>query len=190
MTVFLGNPGRQYEQTRHNMARMLLNALLSPEEIIWREKFHGYIADWFTEECRCRLLQSGTFMNQSGKSTAAAAAFHKVKAEELLVVHDDLEIPFGTYAWREGGGLGGHNGLRSIREQLGTADFMRFRLGIGRPKHGSVHSWVLGRFSPDEEAVLPLILNAAAADLRKIINGTITISANPKIVTVPNAGDT
>ncbi len=108
-------------------------------------------------------------MNLSGKSVAAAARFYKLEAREILVIHDDLELPFGTSQGRPGGGLGGHNGLRSIRDSLGTADFYRLRMGIGRPERGTVSSWVLGHFAPDEEARLPVILTEAARTFLDIL---------------------
>ena len=170
LVAFLGNPGARYSRTRHNAGRMVLEAVSAPPEDSWREKFHGRIADVALEGLKCRYLVPETFMNLSGKSVAAASVFFKTPPGGLLVVHDDLEIPFGCISLRFGGGLAGHNGLKSIRDGLGTADFGRLRIGIGRPPRGSVESWVLGRFSPDEEAALPLIMNAAARMLREVLS--------------------
>lgn len=101
-------------------------------------------------------------MNRCGLALSGACSFFKVDPklhpELILVVHDDLELPFGTAILRQGGGIGGHNGLRSLKQELGTADFYRLRLGIGRPAHGNISSYVLSRFSPEEEAELPLLL--------------------------------
>ena len=171
LVVFLGNPGKEYELTRHNYARRLLDALPDSSSIPWKEKFHGKVGDWGIGTAKSRFLVPGTFMNVSGKAVAAAAGFHKVAPANLLIVHDDLELPFGQYAWRLGGGLAGHNGLKSVRDSIGTADFRRLRLGIGRPARGSVQSWVLGRFSVEEESVLPMILSAAAGELEDILAG-------------------
>ncbi len=171
LAIFLGNPGNQYARTRHNAAQMLLKALPGAAELIWREKFHGKVAEYTGKESRCRFLIPETFMNISGKSVSAAAGFFKTDIRNLLVIHDDLELPFGQYALRFGGGLAGHNGLKSIRDSLGDTGFYRLRLGIGRPSRGSVQSWVLSRFSPEEEAVLPLILNHAAGKLSRVFDG-------------------
>jgi PTH1 family peptidyl-tRNA hydrolase len=170
LAVFLGNPGNQYSQTRHNAARMLLNVLPGSSDLPWREKFHGRVCDYKTNIGQCRFLAPETFMNLSGKSAAAALNFYKIDIEKTLIIHDDLELPFGQFAWKTGGGLAGNNGLKSIRDSLGSAGFRRLRLGIGRPTRGSVQSWVLGRFEPDEEAILPLILERAAGELIDILN--------------------
>lgn len=123
-------------------------------------------------------------MNRSGISVSAALGFYKIKPLDLLIIHDDLELPFGQFAWRTGGGLAGHNGLKSVRDSIGTAEFRRLRLGIGRPDRGSVQSWVLGRFSPDEEAVLPLILDRAVDQLTGELNGIESHPVNSEPVSV------
>ncbi len=184
LVIFLGNPGKQYTGTRHNAAQMLVNVLPGAAELIWREKFHGKVADYTQGKNRCRFLIPETFMNNSGKSVSAAVGFYKTELRNLLVIHDDLELPFGEYAFRFGGGLAGHNGLKSIRDSLRDTGFYRLRLGIGRPDRGSVHSWVLGRFSPGEEAVLPLILNHAAEKLRGVLGGMESIQGGTDPVRV------
>jgi PTH1 family peptidyl-tRNA hydrolase len=98
-------------------------------------------------------------MNQSGSAVQPFVAYFSQKLEEICIVHDDLELPFGQVGWKFGGGLGGHNGLKSIAERLGSRDFYRFRIGIGRPVHGSVQSHVLSRFSQQEEECLGEILH-------------------------------
>jgi len=188
LVVFLGNPGKQYSQTRHNSARMLLKMLPGAEALLWREKFHGRVSDFLMEKTQCRFLVPETFMNRSGISVSAAVGFYKLSLKKILVVHDDLELPFGRYALRMGGGLAGHNGLKSLRDSLGNTDFCRLRLGIGRPPRGSVQSWVLGRFNPDEEAVLPLILNHAADSLIRVLSGQESVQKRPEPVMVYPAG--
>ena len=184
LIVFLGNPGDRYSKTRHNAGRMVLEKMPFFKEAAWREKFHGKIAEVTLGSRKIRSLVPDTFMNLTGKSAAAAATFFKLKPENLLIVHDDLEIPFGHIGLKFGGGTAGHNGLKSIRDSLGTADFGRLRIGIGRPEKGSVQSWVLGRFSPEEEAALPVVLEAAAGLLERAAddfdgamrtNGTIKV---------------
>lgn len=146
----------------------------------WKEKFHGRIADTASG----RFLIPGTYMNESGKSVAAAAVFYKLKPEEILVVHDDLELPFGSIALRTGGGPAGHNGLKSIKKLIGADGFHRLRIGIGRPEKGGVDSWVLGRFSPLEENMLPDILDAAADSIREALTekGTLNFQKPPHII--------
>ena len=100
-------------------------------------------------------------MNESGRSVRACMDFYGYAIDEILVVHDDLELPFGTLRLQKGGGLGGHNGLKSIRAHIQSDQFFRLRIGIGRPQHGSVASFVLERFTPDEEISLPLVIDLA-----------------------------
>ena len=188
MVVFLGNPGKQYLKTRHNAGRMLLKMMPGADSLVWREKFHGKISEYSYQGKRCRLLVPETFMNKSGISVAAAVGFFKVNLKNLIVVHDDLELPFGEYALRLAGGLAGHNGLKSIRDSLADSGFCRLRIGIGRPPRGSVQSWVLGRFSPEEEAVLPDILNHAADRLLKVLSGVESVQKTAEPVKVYPAG--
>jgi PTH1 family peptidyl-tRNA hydrolase len=116
------------------------------------------------------FLMPETYMNLSGESVLAAANFYKIPCGQILVVHDELELPLGEAAFKEGGGLGGHNGLRSIRDCFGSADFWRLRIGIGRPggkkdKNADISCWVLSDFTPDEAFVLEQVLDACAAAL-------------------------
>lgn len=162
MVVFLGNPGLQYRNTRHNAAWLCseyINALKSGN---WQKKFKGtWLSDGFGDN-KVIYLKPETYMNKSGESVGAAATFFKIRTDEILVVHDDLELNYGFIGFRTGGGLAGHNGLKSIATHLGGKDFHRFRIGIGRPAHGSVSSWVTGRFSREEEIHLSLILEESA----------------------------
>jgi PTH1 family peptidyl-tRNA hydrolase len=115
-----------------------------------------------------------TYMNLSGESVLAAANFYKIPCDRILVVHDELELPLGQAAFKEGGGLGGHNGLRSIREAFGSADFWRLRIGIGRPggrkdQNDDISGWVLSDFTREEAAVLRQVLDGCAAALIKAL---------------------
>ena len=166
MTVFAGNPGREYERTRHNIAWMVLDFIGSSSDFNWKKKFNGLWADYFIGTNKVIFLKPETFMNNSGKSVQAAAHFFKIKPEEIIVIHDDLELPFGKVIVKKDGGAGGHNGLRSITQHLGSSNYYRLRMGIGRPVHGNVSSFVLGRFTPDEEIDLRVFVEKGAAELK------------------------
>ena len=170
ITAFLGNPGRQYRNTRHNLGWLCLENIVSFKNLSWKSKFKGEWAVLPGRDRRIIILKPGTFMNKSGESIGAAASFFKVKPDGIMVIHDDIEIPFGTWQVKKGGGMAGHNGLRSIYTALGKKDFLRLRLGVGRPERGSVSSHVLGRFSPEEEAELDLVYEETEKILSALIN--------------------
>lgn len=149
LMAFLGNPTSQYAKTRHNIGWMVADNLFAAAS--WSSKFYGKVAS----HDGTLLLKPETFMNESGRSVRAAMDYYGLKVDELLVVHDDLELPFATLRLQQGGGLGGHKGLRSIVQHLSDDSFIRLRFGIGRPTRQSVSSWVLSRFDPIEEALLP-----------------------------------
>jgi PTH1 family peptidyl-tRNA hydrolase len=151
----LGNPGRVYERTRHNVGWLVVDELARRHGGSFRSKFSGLLAELRIDGSRVALLKPETYMNESGRSLAAAARFFKVDAENVLVVHDDVDLEPGRLQARGGGGLAGHNGLRSIASALGTNEFLRLRIGVGRPGRGdrrSVSDYVLARFDPDEDA--------------------------------------
>ena len=161
----LGNPGREYQRTRHNVGWLVVDELANRLDGRWREKFSGRLAEVRLDGLRLALLKPETFMNDSGRSVAAAARFFKVEPESLLVVHDDVDLEPGRLQARLGGGLAGHNGLRSIAAALGTQDFLRLRIGIGRPGRGDrrpVADYVLSEFEPEID-VDALVSRAADA---------------------------
>ena len=163
LIVGLGNPGLEYEFTRHNIGRLALDQLSFYDELAWKAKFRGSLASHSLDGQKAYFLTPDTFMNRSGQSIQEALCFYKIDRGDLLVVHDELDIPFGTMAFKMGGGFAGHNGLKSTAEMLGSPDFARLRLGIGRPqgaKSPSAH--VLGRFDGEEEAHLGAFLSEAA----------------------------
>ncbi len=161
LIVFLGNKGKQYEKTRHNVAWRIADD--RPRS--WQGKFNGLWCKEGIGADQLILLKPQTMMNLSGDSVRKAVDFFKLKPDEILVVHDELELPFGDVQARFGGGLAGHNGLRSIKQQLGTADFHRLRVGIGRPPHGDVSRWVLSPFSPSEEGEMEDVIAKAEREL-------------------------
>lgn len=160
LIVFLGNPGIQYRRTRHNVGWLLCERLMQRPGFDgnWQTKFHGL----FLKKGNTVLLKPQTFMNESGVSVQEASRFFGVKPEDVLVAHDDIELGFGTVRRQLGGGMAGHNGLRSVRQHLGTDMFGRLRIGVGRPPSNiQVADYVLGRFSELEEKQLESILDNA-----------------------------
>ena len=132
----LGNPGREYERTRHNVGWLVLDELALRHGGSFRSKFSGRLAETRVDDLRVALLKPETYMNESGRSVSAAARFFKLPPEQVLVVHDDVDLPVARLQARLGGGLAGHNGLRSISQALGSSDFLRVRIGVGRPERG------------------------------------------------------
>jgi peptidyl-tRNA hydrolase, PTH1 family len=160
----LGNPGREYERTRHNAGWMVVDELARRHDGSFRSKFSGQLAEVRDDQRRLALLKPETYMNVSGRSVSAATRFFKVDPGSLLVVHDDVDLEPGRLQARSGGGLAGHNGLRSIADALGTQDFLRLRVGVGRPERGDrrpVADYVL---SPFEQEIDVDELIARAAD--------------------------
>ena len=152
LVVGLGNPGREYATTRHNVGFVVADELARRHGGSWRSKFSGEVADVRVEGARVALLKPQTYMNESGRSVAAAAKFYKVDLEDLLAVHDEVDLEVGRMQARLGGGLAGHNGLRSMASALRSPEFLRLRIGVGRPERGDprpVSDWVLSPFEPD-----------------------------------------
>ena len=177
LIAFLGNPGSEYARSRHNAGWLLAGRLPFYESLGWQKKYKGryaamdsgQIVQFMTKGQPTELpekfhfLMPETYMNLSGESVFAAASFFKIKVDEILLVQDELEIPLGTLSLKFSGGLGGHNGLRSMKACFGSADFWRLRIGIGRPNHADIFSWVLSGFSGAEWETLAPVLDAGAA---------------------------
>jgi PTH1 family peptidyl-tRNA hydrolase len=150
----LGNPGREYASTRHNAGWMVLDELARRQGGSWRSKFTGQLSETRLDDARLALVKPETYMNESGKSIAAAARFFKAPVDAVLVVHDDVDLEEGRLQAKLGGGLAGHNGLRSIVQALGSQEFLRLRIGVGRPGRGdrrSVADYVLAPFEPETD---------------------------------------
>jgi PTH1 family peptidyl-tRNA hydrolase len=161
----LGNPGREYARTRHNAGWMVVDELAARAAASFRSKFSGRLAEARLADHRLALLKPETYMNESGRSIGAAVRFFKVMPDGLLVVHDDVDLEPGRLQARRGGGLAGHNGLRSIAQALGSQDFLRLRIGVGRPGRGDrrpVADYVLSPFE-DEVDVNALVSRAVDA---------------------------
>ena len=164
LVVGLGNPGRQYAQNRHNVGRMIVEQLARRHGASFRSKFSGQLAELRLDGSRVALLVPETFMNDSGRSVGAAVRFFKLPLDSLLVVHDEGDFDLGRLQARLGGGLAGHNGLRSIARQLGSQEFQRLRVGVGRPGRGDprdLADYVLADFEPADDAN---VVVARAAD--------------------------
>jgi PTH1 family peptidyl-tRNA hydrolase len=165
LVVGLGNPGREYARNRHNVGAMVVDELARRHGGSWRSKFSGQLAEIRIEGHKLALLKPETYMNESGRSVGAAASFFKVDPDAILVVHDESDLEHGRLQLRLGGGLAGHNGLRSVAQHLKTQDFLRLRVGVGRPERGDprpLADWVLSDFEPHEDAA-ELVSRAADA---------------------------
>jgi peptidyl-tRNA hydrolase, PTH1 family len=152
----LGNPGREHVRDRHNVGWMIVDELARRHgQPTFRSKFSGKLAETRVDGHRVALLRPETYMNESGRSIVAATRFFKVPLERVLVAHDDVDLETGRLQARLGGGLAGHNGLRSIAQSLGSPEFLRLRVGVGRPGRGDrrdVAAYVLSPFDVDEDA--------------------------------------
>lgn len=180
LVAFLGNYGSEYAGTRHNVAWTFAEQLPFYNKLSFQNKFKGdyavvetqTLAQWFAEANlfakkdgsaplvpenapdKIYFLKPLTYMNASGESVGELAGFYKIKPEEILVVHDELELPMGTVSLKWSGGLGGHNGLRSMKAAFGTADFWRLRFGLTKPVDRDIADYVLSKFTPDERIIL------------------------------------
>lgn len=165
----MGNPGREYARNRHNAGYLVVDELARRAGASWSAKFAGRLAAARIAGERVALLQPETYMNESGRAVGAAASFFKLEPREVLVVHDEGDFDLGRLELKVGGGLAGHNGLRSVARQLGTREFLRLRVGVGRPERGDprpLADWVLANFEPHED---PEAIAAAAADAVELL---------------------
>jgi PTH1 family peptidyl-tRNA hydrolase len=150
----LGNPGSRHERDRHNVGWLVIDELARRCDASFKGKFNGRLGETRVDDHRVALLKPETYMNESGRSIFAAARFYKVPVESVVVVHDDVDLDLGRLQARAGGGLAGHNGLRSIAQALGGSDFLRLRIGVGRPgrgDHRDVADFVLSPFESHED---------------------------------------
>ena len=174
LLVGLGNPGPEYESTRHNAGFWWIDAVARAlgAHLALERGFHGLVARASVQGRGVWLLQPQTFMNLSGRSVAALARFYKIAPEEILVVHDELDLPPGQAKLKQGGGHGGHNGLRDIHAQLGSADYWRLRLGIGHPGAKSeVVGWVLKKPPLDDRIAIDQAIDRSATALAPLSAG-------------------
>jgi PTH1 family peptidyl-tRNA hydrolase len=160
--IGLGNPGPRYAATRHNVGFLVIEELARRHGVVWQEKFKARLGRAAIAGHDVWLVQPQTFMNLSGESAQPFAAFYRLAAEELLIVHDELDLDFGTLRLKREGGHAGHNGLRSLIDRLGSRAFARLRVGIGRPAKGDVADYVLAAFSAEERPWLAGLVGEAA----------------------------
>lgn len=173
--VGLGNPGAEYEKTRHNLGFMLIDRLAAAAEIsVKRKECRSLIGNAAIEDQRVVLIKPQTFMNVSGEAVSCLTSKYEAKTDSLIVISDDLALPFGAIRLRQRGSAGGHNGLKSIIGALGTDEFIRLRIGI-QPEHplSDAKRFVLDEFSKTERELLPEILERAAEALRSVLRDGI-----------------
>ncbi len=182
--IGLRNPGASYEQTRHNAGGWFVTALAQRHNSRFKldKKIQAEIAELILDNEQCKLVLPTTFMNHSGQPTRAITQFYQIQPQEVLVVHDELDLAAGRVKLKQGGGHGGHNGLRDITAQLGSPEFLRLRLGIGHPGHKDlVHSFVLNKPSIADRQliydaverginIIPLVLSGDTARAMNQLN--------------------
>ena len=183
LVVGLGNPGPRYAWPRHNAGFLAIDALAlrGGRVASFRPQFDGLYAEMELGSERVGLLKPETFMNASGRSVRQAAAFFKVDPEALLVVHDELDLPSGELRLKFGGGDGGHRGIRSISAELGTADYGRLRVGIGRPApdfQGDIADFVLQAVAPEERIELTRVLERASEVVESVVRDGLPQTMN------------
>lgn len=180
MIVGLGNPGREYRETRHNIGFMVVDEFASHHGIkLTRVQNKAITGSGLMEEQKVILVKPQTFMNLSGRAVSALMRYYKVNREDLIVCHDDVDLPFGVIRMRPGGGSAGQKGVASIIELLGTQDFPRLRMGIGRPPgYKDAADYVLQSFSPQEKDELKNFLNKAVDALDCFIGNGLETAMN------------
>ncbi|MCH7225996.1 aminoacyl-tRNA hydrolase [Haloferula sp. A504] len=175
LIVGLGNPGRQYERTRHNVGFMVLDRLAGQTPFESRPRWQSHTARLPDGTL---LLKPQTFMNLSGRSVRQVVSFHKWEPSELLVVYDDVALPLGRLRFREKGSAGGHNGIKSLIEHLGTDGFPRLKIGIGDAGPGSMTGHVLGTFREEEQEAVENTLASAVAAVQLALSQGFAAAAN------------
>jgi peptidyl-tRNA hydrolase, PTH1 family len=174
LLVGLGNPGPKYAQNRHNIGFMVIDEIASRSRSDgWRAKFGGELTSGDVAGAKAVLLKPQEYMNVSGHAVQRSAAFYQVEPKHIVVVHDEIDLPLGTLRVKVGGGHGGHNGLRSIIQELGSPDFVRVRVGVGRPgpagKSSNVAGFVLDDFAKSERTEVEIVLKEAADAIEEVI---------------------
>lgn len=178
LVVGLGNPGKQYEQTRHNIGFDVIDYMANKYNIdVNREKFKGVLGEGFIENEKVILLKPLTYMNLSGESIRELANFYKLEDDEIIVVYDDISLDIGRLRIREKGSAGGHNGIKSIIQNLGGDKFPRVKVGVGQPKDNLVNH-VLGKFSKEDREKMEKVIPIASDAIVEIIKNDAKESMN------------
>lgn len=180
LVIGLGNPGREYRHNRHNVGFMLLDHLANRyEESFSRFEAHALVVKMKYAEHRLIMAKPQTFMNKSGQAVSSLLRFYKIPFSQLLIAYDDVDLPLGKLRLRPSGGSGGHRGMNSIIERLGTEDFPRLRIGIGRPPgKKEAADYVLQDFRKEELVLLPAILDGGVDAILTFINDGIDQAMN------------
>ena len=180
LLVGLGNPGKKYEETRHNVGFRFLDMLAESEGLRFAAapRFQAETATWEASEEKVLLVKPQTFMNHSGEAVGKLARYYHIEPQDIFVVYDDLELPAGKPRLKRGGGHGGHNGLKSLNQQLPTPDYIRIKIGIGRPPSGDVTPWVLGVADAADRSAEEQVLGAVLAEIELILAGEIAKASN------------
>jgi PTH1 family peptidyl-tRNA hydrolase len=178
--IGLGNPGPQYQRTRHNIGFMVVDRLAQDRGLVFgRSRFHGEVTRWDVDDHRIWILKPGTYMNESGRSVESLSSYYQIQLEDILVVHDDLDLALGTLRFVRGGSSGGHNGLKSIIAHLGSQDFPRLKLGIAHPgDRTEVIDHVLSPFSVVQGEILDKVLSQANSAVQDWVFGGIGPAMN------------
>jgi PTH1 family peptidyl-tRNA hydrolase len=174
LVVGLGNPGREYAHTRHNLGWLALDELAGKASIAggWKKKFSGEYAKGTLADQECAFLRPETYMNESGRSVQPALQFFHIAPRDMIVLHDELDLPFADVRVKLGGGHAGHNGLRSLVQHIGTPDFVRVRMGVGRPPAGfggEVADYLLSSFTAVERSMVPDIVDKGVQATLKVL---------------------
>lgn len=179
IVVGLGNPGREYGATRHNVGFMTVDALAGRWGVkVWREKYSALVAEYRGAET-VLLVKPQTYMNLSGQAVAAFVRFYKLTVADVIVVYDDIDLPAGRLRLRPGGGAGGHRGIESLFDHLGNDAFARVRIGVGRPpEYMEAADYVLSRFSPDEQPLMEEAVKRAADAVEAVLKVGLAKAAN------------
>lgn len=185
LIVGLGNPGEKYSRTRHNIGWLALDFFLSNEVPFWKKKFKGEYFQYKVKDIIFIFVKPLTYMNLSGECVQPMANFFKVKTEDILVVYDEVDLPFGRIVLKSGGGFAGHNGLKSMNQCLGSDKFKRLRMGVDKPVHGDVGAHVLSKFSTPEWTLmtdyLELTKNALESYTKEGYEKTATLFSKKEI---------
>lgn len=172
LVVGLGNPGKEYENTRHNIGFMMIDRIVKEYNLVEKEKMNGLYYELKIGDEKIYLLKPLSYMNLSGTVVKKYMDYFKINSEDILIIHDDLDLPVGTHKLREKGSSGGHNGLKSIEQNIGTSEYKRIKIGISNNKEIDTKDYVLGKFSKAEKEELNKFINQAP----EIINDYIKLS--------------